>query len=109
MFADTDIAALLTSLYGAGADKRRTLVRLIRGAQICDGKGLFNIGKRNYVACRKQLWAAGLLIQAEEIGGAVSRTVRLDVASGKLWWRGPSDPEQELISFKGVKVCRTGF
>ena len=108
MFADTGIPALFHAAYAKGAEKRRMVVRVVGGAQVLDPKGVFNIGKRNYLACKKILWAAGLLIHAEEVGGGISRTVRLDVSTGKLWWRGPAEPEQELIA-KGAKQCHSGF
>ena len=52
-------------------------------------EGVFNIGKRNYLALRKILWKAGVLVQAEDVGGNVSRTVRLEVGTGRFWFRGP--------------------
>lgn len=62
-----------------------------------DREGVFNIGKRNYLALRKILWKAGVLVQGEDVGGHLSRTVRLDIASGRFWLRGPGSAEQELL------------
>jgi len=45
---------------------------------------VFNIGKRNCLAVRKILWKAGVMLQSENLGGTDSRTVRLDVATGKV-------------------------
>lgn len=103
MFADTGIPALFHAAYARGADKRRLVVRLVGGAQLMDPTGLFNIGKRNHVACRKILWAAGVFVQAEAVGGSISRTVRLEVATGRLQWSSAGGPGVELtIRKEGV-------
>lgn len=96
MFADTGIPALFHAAYARGAQKSRLSVRVVGGAQVLDPQGVFNIGKQNYMACRKILWAAGVLIAAEEVGGNISRTVRLAVDSGRLEWNTGGGPGQEL-------------
>ena len=63
-----------------------------------DEGGIFNIGKRNYLSTRKILWKAGVLIQAEAVGGTLSRTVRLEVGTGRFLLRSPGEGEQELGS-----------
>ncbi|MFN7994811.1 MAG: chemotaxis protein CheD [Bryobacteraceae bacterium] len=103
IFADTGIPLLFRSAYGLGADKRRLLVRAAGGAQVMDEGGVFNIGKRNYLALRKILWKAGVMIHAEEVGGTTSRTVRLEVASGRFLIRGPGMADRELpVKSKGA-------
>jgi chemotaxis protein CheD len=87
MFADTGIQTLLQDICDHGASRRRLVVRIVGGAQIVDGHQLFQIGRRNYLAARKLLWKAGLLVAAEAVGGEVSRTVRLEVKSGRAWVR----------------------
>lgn len=87
MFADTGIPRLINSAVESGANRRRLVVRIAGGAQILDGHELFQIGRRNYLAARKILWKAGLLVAAEAVGGDVSRTVRLEVPTGKTWIR----------------------
>lgn len=96
MFADTGIPALFHAAYALGALKSRMTVRVVGGAQIMDPNGIFNIGKQNYLACRRILWAAGVLIAAEEVGGNISRSVRLAVACGRLEWNSAGGPGQEL-------------
>ena len=96
MFADTGIPMLFRSAYEYGADKRRLTVRLAGGAQVMDDKGIFNIGKRNYLAVKKILWKAGVMVHGEAVGGESSRTVRLEVGSGKFWLRSAGQPEQEI-------------
>ena len=96
MFADTGIPMLFRSAYEHGAEKRRITVRLAGGAQVMDDSGVFNIGKRNYLAVKKILWKAGVLIHGEAIGGESARTVRLEVGTGKFWLRSGGQPEQEM-------------
>jgi chemotaxis protein CheD len=102
MFADTGVPLLFRRAYGLGADKRRMIVRLAGGAQMMDERGVFDIGRRNYLAARKILWKAGVLIESEAVGGNVSRTVRLEVASGTLWLRGAGGIEEGLTKSPGV-------
>ncbi|HTT61086.1 MAG TPA: chemotaxis protein CheD [Bryobacteraceae bacterium] len=107
MFADTGIPLLFRRAYEYGAEKRRLVVRVAGGAQVMDQEGIFNIGKRNYLALRKIFWKAGVLVQGEDVGGNLSRTVRLEVGSGRFWLRGSGSPEQELplssAAAKGVQ------
>jgi len=84
VFADTGIPRLFKDAYHLGAEKRRLIVTAAGGAQMADTQGVFNVGKRNCLAVRKILWKAGVLLQAEELGGLQSRTVRLDMASGTV-------------------------
>ena len=49
-----------------------------------DPNGLFNIGKRNYLAMRKILWKNNVAIAVEHVGGEVNRTVRLEVGTGRV-------------------------
>jgi chemotaxis protein CheD len=100
MFADTGIPLLFRGSFERGADRKRLVVHMAGGAQMVDEAGVFNIGKRNYLAARKLLWKAGIMIQGEAVGGTVSRTVRLEVGSGRLWMREGGSGERELSARK---------
>lgn len=97
MFADTGIPRLIEALKAAGGDVKRMIVNLTGGAQVLDSQGVFQIGKRNYLAARRILWKAGILIAAEAVGGEVSRTTRLEAATGRLWVREGGGVERELV------------
>jgi chemotaxis protein CheD len=84
MFADTGIPLLISGVCGHGASKRRLVVQAIGAAQMMDPQNVFEIGKRNYQAMRRILWKAGILLQAEAIGGMKSRTVRLEIGTGRV-------------------------
>jgi chemotaxis protein CheD len=60
-----------------------------------DDRGVFNIGKRNQLALKKLLWKAGLMLHGEETGGDLSRTVRMEVASGRTFLRPGGGLEKE--------------
>lgn len=84
MFADTGIPAMFRASYALGAVKKNLIVKVAGGSQLLDDNGTFNIGKRNYGMLRKIFWKAGVLIDSEDVGGSVSRTVRLDVGTGRV-------------------------
>lgn len=98
MFADTGIPLLFRRCYELGAEKRRLVVFVAGGAQVMDDAGMFNIGKRNLLAVRKILWKAGVLIHSEAVGGSISRTLRLEVETGRAWLRTDGLQETEMIS-----------
>ena len=83
MFADTGIPLLFQSMYALGCKKRDLVVKVAGGGALYDDKGLFSIGKRNYTVLRKMFWKSGVIISAEDVGGAKSRTARLHVGSGR--------------------------
>jgi len=83
MFGDTGVPLLFQSLYALGCDKRNLVVKVAGGGSLYDDKGLFSIGKRNYTVLRKLFWKAGVIIAAEDVGGAKSRTARLQIGSGR--------------------------
>lgn len=89
IFADTGIPFLLEQACAEGAGRERLVVRVAGGAQVMDEAGVFNIGRRNCLAVRKVLSRAGLTIEAESMGGRDSRTVRLEVDSGRFVVSGP--------------------
>ncbi len=84
MFADTGIPALFKATYKLGAKKQRMKVVVVGGAQILDQKGFFNIGKRNHMAVRKIFWKNQVMIDHEDVGGNVNRTIRIDIATGQM-------------------------
>ena len=83
MFADTGIPLLFQSMYKLGCRKQDLVVKVAGGGALYDDKGIFSIGKRNYTILRKMFWKSGVIISAEDVGGARSRTVRLHVGTGR--------------------------
>lgn len=84
MFGDTGIPALFRAAYQLGAAKKNMVVKVAGGSQLLDDNGTFNIGKRNYVMLRKIFWKNGVLIDSEDVGGSISRTLRMDAGCGRV-------------------------
>jgi chemotaxis protein CheD len=85
MFGDMGIPLLFKESYRLGAQKNRLRVSVVGGAEILDQKGFFNIGKRNYTLLRKLLWKNNVMIDFEDVGGNVNRTLKLEVGTGTTW------------------------
>jgi chemotaxis protein CheD len=82
MFCDTGVPKLFRAAYELGAVKNRLVIKVAGGSQLLDDNGTFNIGKRNYLALRKIFWKNGVMINAENVGGSVSRTMKLELGTG---------------------------
>lgn len=104
MFVDVGVPAFFRELYAHGAAKNRLVIKVAGGAcihmnspsdsgaaapagQKTDGAGndRFAVGKRNYLMMRKLFWKNGVLIKAEDVGGAVARTMYLNLSDGHVW------------------------
>lgn len=96
MFADSGIPVLFRQSYQLGASKANIVVKVAGGSQIMDENGVFNIGKRNYMAMRKIFWRNNVPIAAEHVGGCVNRTVRLDIGTGRVLMKVSGTGEIEL-------------
>lgn len=108
MFADTGIALLLAHMSARGAT--RLTAHAAGGARLMDGEDILEIGNRNYLATRRILWKAGLLLRGQAIGGTSSRNMYLEVGSGKVWVDEPGRRAEILSAgFKqGGALWRTG-
>jgi len=83
MFVDTGVRLLFKEMYTFGGEKNRMKVKAVGCSQPADKNELFKIGERNYTILRKLLWKNSILIEAEDIGGTISRTVFFEVSSGR--------------------------
>jgi chemotaxis protein CheD len=99
MFGDTGIPLLFKETYRLGAKKNRLKVLVAGGAQILDQNGLFNIGKRNHTLLRKMFWKNNVMVDFEEVGGNVNRTVKIAVKDGETLMK-VSGRGTEKISWK---------
>ncbi len=87
VFADTGLPVLFKNAYAMGALKNRLRVVVVGGSQVMDESGRFNIGSRNYAAVRKIFWRNNVLVDLEDVGGQVNRTVGLEIATGRVWMK----------------------
>lgn len=84
MSADTGIPLLFKSCYQLGAKKGRMVVKIAGGSQIMDATEAFSIGQRNHGALREIFFRNNVMVDAEDIGGSVARTMRLSIATGEV-------------------------
>ena len=82
MFVDTGMMLFLAKLFGMGLQKSRAIVKVAGCSRILDKNGIFKIGERNHTVFRKIMWKNGMLIDAEDVGGEASRTIRLHLSDG---------------------------
>ncbi len=89
MFVDTGVPKLIVECFRAGAQKQRLEIMVAGGAnsQNGDRNDLFQIGKRNMIMLRKLLWKNGLLLKSHDVGGGNSRTMSLEIGTGKVMIR----------------------
>ncbi len=83
MFADKGIELMLTELFQSGGRKKNLVAKLAGGAKMIDKKDRFKIGRRNYIVARKMLWKNDILIDGEDVGGTIARTMTLYLHNGK--------------------------
>ena len=83
MFADTGIAAMLKSLFEQGVKAENLKVVIAGGAHIMDQSGVFNIGQKNLEALKIILGDHDVKIYHEAVGGIKSRTISLEIGSGR--------------------------
>ncbi len=84
MFADTGVPELLKRVIAVGGSKSRLIIKAAGGSQLLDQNKIFNIGERNFLILRKILWKNNILIKASDVGGVISRTLRLELDSGQV-------------------------
>lgn len=66
------------------------------GAEILDQKGFFNIGKRNYMALKKIFFKNGVMIDKQDVGGNINRTVRIEIATGDIFVKTSGSKEVKI-------------
>ncbi len=88
MFVDTGVPTFFKNIFQNGGLKSRLVVKVAGGANVQVHKSdddRFAIGKRNYVALKKLFWQNGILIDGEDIGGTIARTMCMEIGSGRVW------------------------
>lgn len=93
-YADSGIAQMAKAFKELDVDLRRSTVGLFGGAHMTPGPDGFQMGKRNLLACRKVLWRHRMVVRVESCGGNTSRSIDLDIASGRLRISMPGNPEK---------------
>jgi chemotaxis protein CheD len=83
MFVDTGVTALLTTLFGMGAQRHQIVAKVAGAGSPLGQEETFRIGQRNYTILRKLLWKNNILINAEDVGGSKARTMYLYMQDGR--------------------------
>ncbi len=84
MFVDKGVPCLFKEVYNLGGQKERLVVKAAGCGSPIGKNEMFKIGERNYTVLKKLLWKNNVLLKAEETGGTISRTVYLDITTGRI-------------------------
>jgi chemotaxis protein CheD len=83
MFVDRGVPLLFKTVYQMGGQKQRLIVKAAGCGSPLGKNAMFKIGERNYTVLKKLLWKNSILLEAEDVGGTDSRTVHVDIATGR--------------------------
>ncbi len=96
-FADTGIIALLDEFKKMGVHNTRDMIiKIAGGAKVMAANNSFDIGKRNVLASKRQLWQCQMAPLAEDIGASYSRTLWVEVDTGRVFVESPGRGRWEL-------------
>jgi len=74
----------MQEMFNRGSRRERIVAKVAGAASALDDGGLFRIGERNYAVLRRILWKNGVLIAAEDVGGTETRTLSVEVGTGRV-------------------------
>jgi chemotaxis protein CheD len=103
VYVDTGVPELFRRLSAAGCGKHTIRCCIVGGASMMADSAHFEIGKRNYLALKKSFWRHGIFVDREDVGGNESRSVRLDLGSGRIDLRKGGAREQVFVP-AGISV-----
>ncbi|MCL2183951.1 MAG: chemotaxis protein CheD [Chitinispirillia bacterium] len=95
MFVDTGVTLLFQKFFEMGGSKARMIVKAAGCAAILDSNGFFRIGERNVTLFKKLMWKNGIILKGSETGGDISRTLVLNMETGRTTIRSKGE-EREL-------------
>lgn len=84
MFVDTGVPRVFQAVYSLGGDRSRVVVKVAGGAQFLDNNRVFNIGERNLSSLTTLMARNGHRLQAQDVGGTSSRTLKFDLGNGEV-------------------------
>jgi chemotaxis protein CheD len=97
MFVDSGLPAIFRALYQIKAEKHRIQICVAGAAKLMDNTGFFNIGERNVEALLRILQEHQLILQSQQLGGLVSRTIHLHVETGAVRLKASGQAEETLL------------
>lgn len=90
MFVDTGMQDLFQKIRELGTSPESCECKLFGGAQVMQADSFFKIGARNVAAFTLIAEAASLKVLCNETGGQINRTIRLNVADGRIAIKTPN-------------------
>ena len=84
VYVDTGVPELFRLMEERGSSRHRVRCCIVGGASMMADSDHFEIGKRNYLALKKAFWRMGVFADREDVGGTESRSVRLDLQTGRI-------------------------
>lgn len=97
MFLDTGMVSLFRAAYRLGLNRARTRVCVAGAAQLAPDQGLFNIGARNLERFKDLMHRNRLSVAAADVGGATSRTLSIEVSTGRVFLKTSGKPKSLLL------------
>lgn len=98
MFADTGLPALFKALTGLKGERSRLRLFVAGGASVIGGTDPFRIGERNTRVTLDYLQREGFTIRRSEVGGSINRTIHLEVNTGTVSMKTPTETIQHPLS-----------
>lgn len=98
-YADTAVPELIEKMIKQGASKSNLWVKIAGGAQMFNlekGGNVLNIGVRNTIAVKAALNKENLSLKSSDTGGNKGRTLKIEIATGKVYVRSIGQQEIEL-------------
>ncbi|MGI6658916.1 MAG: chemotaxis protein CheD [Dethiobacteraceae bacterium] len=84
-YAVTGVPLLIREMCaGFGCSRQELIINLYGGAESIRPHDIFNIGRKNLQAVRQALAQLNLTVKEADVGGRVSRTLSMDVATGLI-------------------------
>ena len=84
MFVDSGVPKLLESMVDAGCSTDALIVKVTGVANVLSDEGWFNIAERNYTVFKELMEQRGMAIDAEHIGGNMTKTVHFHIGTGRF-------------------------
>ena len=86
IFVDCGVEALLNGCLQLGAEKKRLAIKASGGACLRGSpeNDYFQIGRKNFLVLRRLLAKNQLAVEAHDVGGNHSRTMWLEIGSGRV-------------------------
>jgi chemotaxis protein CheD len=94
MFADTGLPTFFRALSGLRGERSRLRVMLAGGASVISGSDPFKIGERNVAVTQAWLQRERVRVVEQDVGGALNRTVHLEVSTGNVSLKMPNGTSQ---------------